>query len=551
MINRTIFLKNLKVAREIAIKYKVNDISKKIEHLIQEIENFKVRVLFVGGFNAGKTALINTFIDEELLKEEQSPETSIAAELVYGEPKRVILCDKEGNKKAILVNEVHNYNSSEYLNYIYCIPNKNLLSISDYIIVDMPGFDSGIEEHNRALLQYVGRGTAYIFVIDCDKGTLSQSALNFINEIKNYNNEITFVITKCDKNIQSNIDKVKDEIDKLAVNFLGQKVKIITTSKFDENAPKKLEEVINSFNGQELFERKYSGKIDDCLKSIILALKIIINSLNFDTNSFENEILEREKVKASLVDKLNFERKKLHSNIQDNVKPTILNDIRNALYSNSLFLATNAISGQENFSRAVNNIIRPILMKKTHQYIENSFSDFVNEFMVDEFVSSEGIESMTEIASFLNEKIKNFTKNINAGNKIYKNITTIFAVTTSFVSSWIELILIFLPDITKVFSNISKSNQIDHFKNEIENEVIPNILVKIEPNIQQSLENIEENMIIELENKINSSIEIQVDALKEIKERKAKKKEEHESLHSNIEKDVMIIKNLIKKQGEN
>ena len=63
---------------------------------------------------------------------------------------------------------------------------ENLKDVGNAIIVDMPGFNSGIANHNKAILRYAGMGNSYILVIDCEEGAIKQNISDFIKEIKNY-----------------------------------------------------------------------------------------------------------------------------------------------------------------------------------------------------------------------------------------------------------------------------------------------------------------------------------------------------------------------------
>lgn len=63
----------------------------------------------------------------------------------------------------------------------------------------MPGFNSNIEQHNRAILQYVERGNAYLLVIDCEEGGMKASVLEFVEEIRKYDHNLIIVLSKVDK----------------------------------------------------------------------------------------------------------------------------------------------------------------------------------------------------------------------------------------------------------------------------------------------------------------------------------------------------------------
>ena len=72
--------------------------AKDIEEKKHKVIDFQGRILFVGSFSAGKSALINAVLgDEEILKENLSPETALATELIYGEDEQIVLVNKDGS----------------------------------------------------------------------------------------------------------------------------------------------------------------------------------------------------------------------------------------------------------------------------------------------------------------------------------------------------------------------------------------------------------------------------------------------------------------------
>lgn len=541
MISNDKYISYLNSAEEIVKKYNFKDIENRIKEIKDEIENFKVKILFVGGFNAGKSALINTILDDDVLIEEQCPETTIATEIIYGSPNRIVLCDKDGNKSNVSIESIGNNDATKYFNYIYYLENENLLKLNDYVIVDMPGFDSGIEAHNKALFQYLEEATAYIFVIDCEKGTLSQSALNFINEIKNYKNDMAFIINKEDKKSPNELIHVKKFIEMQVGSLCNNEPKIITASKFTGDSNDKVIELINSFDGQSLFERKFKSDISDILNDIEFALNSMIKTSTIDHSQFDIEIEKKEKARIVLRDKVAIERKKLKSNLQNVVKQQLIDDIRNALQMNISVLTSAAISGNDAFSRAVNDILRPILIAKTNEYVERSFSDFVGNINIESKLGDINVEGLQDVLSNLVKKMNDTPSKIKGSNGTFKSITTILAVATSFVAPWLELIIIFLPEILTMFGIMSENSKRDALKNKIQNEVIPNIIYKIGPNIEESLKVIEEEISKETEMEIEKLIDIETSALDEIKKRKNEKIVEFDNFISCVEEQLKSI----------
>ena len=63
----------------------------------KSIEEFSAKILFVGGFSSGKSALLNSFLgDEEILCEDIPPETAVSAELIYSPVEKIVCVTNSG-----------------------------------------------------------------------------------------------------------------------------------------------------------------------------------------------------------------------------------------------------------------------------------------------------------------------------------------------------------------------------------------------------------------------------------------------------------------------
>lgn len=169
-------------------KYELLTLDEKLGYITQKAKDFKLRVLFVGGFSAGKSALINALIGRDLLEEDQVPETAIASEVVY-DSNEYIEAISDSVVDEYTIEEANDIDTKKYDYLIWHLCAESLKELGETIIVDMPGFNSGISNHNKAILRYAGQGNAYVLVIDCAEGAIKQNISDFIKEIKNYNNK--------------------------------------------------------------------------------------------------------------------------------------------------------------------------------------------------------------------------------------------------------------------------------------------------------------------------------------------------------------------------
>ena len=77
------YFENFQKVLAVADKYKLP--IDKIKQAISEITDFKITVPLIGGFSTGKSSILNTLIDKELLSTGIMPETAVPTELFYGQ----------------------------------------------------------------------------------------------------------------------------------------------------------------------------------------------------------------------------------------------------------------------------------------------------------------------------------------------------------------------------------------------------------------------------------------------------------------------------------
>ena len=550
MVNKEYYLSKINALKEIANKYKTTDnISNKLDTCTSEINKFSLKILFVGGFSAGKSALINTILNRDLLIEDQKPETAIASEIVFDKKEYVELVNNEGIRITCSLDEVSNYNPDEYNHFTYHINNEYLAKYPSYTLVDMPGFNSGIERHNKATMQYAGQGNAYVLVIDCEDGEIKASVLDFIKEIKQYDNNLAIVISKSDKKPEKHVESVLQKVASTASNVFNKDLIVVKTSKYQDDVEEEINTVLKSFDAQSLFEQKFQTHIVEIGNLCYAAVESVAKTSEFDDSEIEKEIVKRQKAKSKLIEQLTKERRKLSMKMKNQVKPSIINDVQNALQMNSASLASSIMSGGDSFTRTVNNILRPVLISSTQRYAEESFYEFVEQMDLSEIFSEDNSQKITDeisqkylaASSKLNEIISNTDK---AGGT-YKAVIGAFAITTTVVAPWIELIVVFLPDILRLFGMLNQSNQMDTLKRKVENEIIPQIVSKMSVQIEKSLQFLENEMVEEIQDKINALIDVESEALNFALKMKNSKQLEYDLLLKDVQNDLEEIEEIV------
>ncbi|HIS62495.1 MAG TPA: dynamin family protein [Candidatus Scybalomonas excrementigallinarum] len=548
MINKKKVEEKIGIASEIATKYSLSNIKREMEYLANINRDYKINILMIGGFSVGKSALLNKLIGKEVLKENIKPETALATELHFSEKERIIANYFNGVRKE--VDDINTIDIDKVRNLEYYLSSENLKCQPDYVFVDTPGFDSGIEKHNKALMQYVDRGTVFFLVVDCERGTISESALNFMNEVSNYSGDIAVILNKCDKKIEEEVIEIKEHIEELLLATCGREFPVIYTSIKDKDVDKKILELVKIFEPQYLYEKNMKALIDNKCIAICEALELLKEKKDFDLSDLDEEINRREDIKRRLLDQIEIQKKRMRTKIHSDVKEKIISSIQIQLVSNVHLLANAYKGGIETFQKQVIEIIRPILINEVENYSSIAYEDFVRNLSL-ESDNSNRFDDINDIVVSVYNKIKSIGESKNLlltsdkdnellekGTGIYKSITSILAIAVTNINPIIELVIVFLPDIIKLLNVFTGSSKEQELMEAIQNRIIPQIVAKIRTELEYSLTQIEDVMVGNISTSIDEIIEVENEALENVKNKKSVALEEYEKYISEITEDI-------------
>lgn len=553
MINKNEISKKIEMAKELADKYELTSLSNDFEMLKKSNEEYKISVLFIGGYSAGKSALLNCMIGSEKLVENQAPETAIATELSFAEVDSIVAISDEG--KSTSVESLQNIEADTCNHVVYNVYSENLRELPEYVLVDTPGFDSGIERHNKALMQYIGKkGTAYVLVVDCEKGTLSHSALNYLNEVSHYSNDIAVIINKCDKKTEDDVMEIKEHISKLLVSNCGKECPIVTTSKYDEDVVTKILSLIQKFEPQELYEKNVGTIVNMKISDLTKALTVLEKNKSLDVSDIEEEIEKREKTKEKLQSEVRQQQANMKQKMHNDVKNKIINNISAKLNNNAKVLAEAYKISVESFQEKVISMIRPIIIKSVENYESVAYEDIIKGINISNLnlgadgeeigaFLSEVLVKMENMSSVLSQTVidaENTDKNV-TGRSSYRTITSFLAIATDVIAPPLELLIVILPDLINFVHIFIGNNQDQRLIEEIQRKVIPQIVDKISEEIEGSLDTVEEIMAQNIEETISGLIQVEADALEKAIEKKNELENNYEQYIEQLKVDISLL----------
>lgn len=562
MINKQKNDERVELLRKIGDKYQLSDIGTNVDDFKATNAEYHAHILMVGGFSAGKSALLNKYIGKSILNESQSPETAFASELKFSENERVLAVLNDGNIEEVADVNSLSSESENISNLVYYVDSENIKLHADYTMVDTPGFDSGLERHNQALMQYIGKGAAYILVVDCEKGTVSESALNFLNEIINYSTDIAVVITKCDKKIPSEVEKIRDYISNMLLANTGMELPVITTSIFDEEVVEKLNKLVVGFDAQYLYDKNITSQVDYIKELLVKSLTVIQSSASCDTKTIEEEIARREEAKEVLLENIETKRRKIRSDVRNTMKSTIIADVATTLESQVDALARVALTSPDMLQQRLVEIVRPILIRHIEEYTEISTTSFVNGLNVSSLDNLGEDINLGETLTNIYEKIKDMTdrkmiklpnlgkvgnvaevgSKTGLGSTLYRSVTSALAITTSAIAPIFELLIVFLPDIINLVRGLFSESKEEKAANAIRKDVIPQVVSKLNNELDAPLQEVESQMIEGVVTTIQELIDTENKALEVAKSQLNNELEKHSHFLNGIQEDINFVK---------
>lgn len=220
-------------------------------NLKDAVDTMPLLVPVVGEFSAGKSTMLNNLIGKDILSVSMKPETAIPAELYYsadeydegvytdGRAKRITDVAQAAGKYAC----VRRYINSSFLK-----------TIEPIVLVDMPGFDSPVNEHSTAIFSYLDRGIHYAVLIPADGGTISRSMQRQVENILDFKKMCTFFVSKTDTRSPEEVTQVKAELQSALSVLMGGTVAVQEVNKDEVTF---FNNFVNTLQPDELFKQQF------------------------------------------------------------------------------------------------------------------------------------------------------------------------------------------------------------------------------------------------------------------------------------------------------
>ena len=214
------------------------------ESLLQLDELFLLVV--VGEFNAGKSAIINALFGKSVLQEGVTPTTSQITILRYGEDELRKVIDRNQQ--------------------ILFLPVEYLKEIS---IVDTPGTNAIVREHEILTSEFVPRSDLVLFITSADR-PFTESERAFLEKIRDWGKKILIIVNKIDiLQNEAELSQVKSYIIENAKLLLGITPEIYLVSARDAMRAKLNGPALQSDNQFTILEKYIVDTLDESSRLVL------------------------------------------------------------------------------------------------------------------------------------------------------------------------------------------------------------------------------------------------------------------------------------------
>lgn len=467
---------------------------RKQEELIDSLHATELIVPVVGGFSAGKSTLINSFLGSGVLPTNITPETALATELRYGEESYFEAVKENGDSDRYDLAQTDEIKDrvAEYKFLRLYLNNANLKAIAPLVLVDMPGFDSPVQLHNQAILSYLSKGKYFIVLISVEDGNITNSVLREIQNISAFGKGFSFCISKANLRAPSDVNLIQNRIEEQLRDYFDYQKGIIALGL---NGGDELKNILEKIDSKELFKSIFENELKQNsfeAQSAIDTTKSALKSSKEDAQNAINELkLGIEKLKAKKQTALN----EIQSRYSDGSVNSVIAAVANDINMNIDALAGLAATNQQGFSTELNGIIKTSLVREIKSKMSDIGSQLVDNFslemrslnLTDFKIDDIWIEKISQTTKEFLQKAQNglvdFSEKLKSGEnagKIYKVITTIIGLTTAVINPLLEIIIIFLPDIISFFTQgYTENKKREQARDQIISNVIPSIKAKL------------------------------------------------------------------------
>lgn len=512
-----------------------------IEKSVKKMENFKVTSPIIGGFSTGKTSMINAFLGERLLRTNITAETAVPTEISYGELRAIAVKNDVATQITLtdLIDREFSINDTDFLSI--SLPNEQLKPYPTLEIVDMPGFDSGIQAHNRAIDEYIHKSLAYILTFAADEPVVKESIADFLKELSLFNVPVYACVTKADKVTEDVLAQNIASIERSIQQLLGIAPKKIVPiwSKRNRNVSG-LEDILRDIeqNSRAIYEKMFTTELQKHAKSVEQYIEEMIKSAALTVSEIDEKeesiLRDMESVQAQVErEQQQFERQ-LTSGIQ-----AIQARVEQELNANRELLISQLINGGDLQSK-LNLIVRTAVTTGIKQEFEPKLQQHLQSLAksIELNVSFDGGIQVDTLKVESDQALKDFA---------VKSLPLVLgAIGVALTGPLGGLLLGAATLLADLFFQKKRQDDLrQEAEQKLSSEILPFVVREASISVEQELRNYTSVVHDAIQQEVNKQRDVLQKALHDLRVQKEQQQQNQEQLKAQLQADLAQIQEVL------
>jgi hypothetical protein len=447
----------------------------------------------IGIFSAGKSFLLNSILGSKILPEDPDPETALATELHFGVEEHIEVF-KNGSATRLGLDEIEklrkNTGSYDYAKLFLNTP--VLRDIEPFVLVDMPGFDSPLDKHNKAIQVYLERGCHYLVLSSVEEGTPTQTLLTQLRALKELGRSFTFFLSKTNLRSAETVSQLKEHYEKTLKRALYADYPVLAVG---DVSAMDVVKTLKGINADALFFGLFKNSLQQFCNETLNQINVRITA-STKTDADNKVVIEGLK---NSISQLESQAQKIATDVANRysgpVMRNIISEVGQALESSTEDFVNCAVSGG-NLTNRINNFLNTTLLLT----IKKNTGGLVGKITGDFSMELSAIDNVMKDLNFDESYVQNIVNDVQSVfnnltivqskmsepsdpkfKNIYFAITSVLAITTTVVAPIVEVLIVFLPVILEpLIKSFREKKQKEELRKQLLTVVFPDIKAKLQ-----------------------------------------------------------------------
>lgn len=527
-----------------------------IDNAIANIASTELLIPVIGGFSAGKSSLLNSFLQEEILSVAVTPETALATELHYSAQEYAEAITPSGQSVRFEKSQMEQLkNRASEFSYAKLYLNKQCLKdIEPLVLVDMPGFESPLASHNKAIFEYIRRGVYFVILQSVEHGNITASVRREIDNLLTFERKFSFFLSKSNLKPQSELDEIKTFAQEQLSDYFDYEGQVECIGK---DGGTNLAKIISTLNPNAIIEDLYLTGLQDRFSQIKQTINTHITALSQDREQNAKDIQD---LKDGL-SKLEQQRDSLIAQAQERYSDTniskIINGVNNALNRGLNEIAQSYMSGGDSaLDSTINSIVKSTLSQEVKTSMEHIGEDVIHAFgkqLADTISTIQRLSLSDAICNVIDVKkiggtaatlFTNATESMAKYGGIVGIIGRLGVFISPIVTPLLTAIVSLLPTLVQLLFGDTEQKKLESVKNALLTQVFPQILAELRAKLPPELQEQTTKLIEAISQEFAEQIAQKLQAMEAAQSELESKKHEIEQMIATYKKVLDSITSL-------